>query len=76
MMRAMSGITELDEMLRGGFMQGDSVLAAGSVGTGKITLAPQYLVNGVTQFGENGAFHRVRRAHDRFAKKNNDQRSS
>lgn len=59
MMRAMSGITELDEMLRGGFMQGDSVLVAGSAGAGKTTLALQYLVNDVAKFRENGAVHRV-----------------
>ncbi len=35
-------------------MQGDSVPLAGSAGTGKTTLALQYLVNGTMQFGENG----------------------
>jgi len=43
-------------MLRGGFMQGDAVLVAGSAGTGKTTLAVQSLVNGITRFGENGLY--------------------
>ncbi len=54
--RVKTGITELDEMLRGGFMEGDSVMVAGGPGTGKTTLGLQYLVNGVTQFGENGIY--------------------
>jgi circadian clock protein KaiC len=49
-----TGTPELDEMLRGGFMQGDSVLVAGSPGTGKTTLALQHLVKGIEKFGENG----------------------
>ena len=45
--RVRTGIAELDEMLRGGFMKGDAVMVAGSAGCGKTTLALQYLVNGV-----------------------------
>jgi circadian clock protein KaiC len=56
MPRVRTGITELDEMLRGGFMPNDAVMVAGSAGTGKTTLALQYLVNGITQFGENGIY--------------------
>src|SRR5439155_1380370 len=47
---------ELDEMLRGGFMDKDAVMVAGSAGTGKTTLALEYLVNGATQFGEPGIY--------------------
>jgi circadian clock protein KaiC len=43
-------------MLRGGFMEGDSVLVAGSAGSGKTTLALQYLVNGIEKYGENGVY--------------------
>ena len=53
--RVKTGITELDEMLHGGFMQGDAVMIAGSAGTGKTTLALQYLVNGMKQ-GEPGVY--------------------
>lgn len=56
MERIKSGIPELDEMLRGGFMKGDAVLVAGPAGTGKTTFALQYIVNGITQFGENGVY--------------------
>ena len=51
-LRVKTGIVELDEMLRGGFMPGDAVMLAGSAGTGKTTLALQYLVNGV-KLGES-----------------------
>jgi circadian clock protein KaiC len=53
--RVKTGIAELDAMLRGGFMEGDAVLIAGSAGSGKTTLALQYLVNGIG-FGENGVY--------------------
>ncbi len=54
--RVKTGILELDEMLRGGFMEGDAVLVAGSAGTGKTTLALQYLINGIVKFGEPGVY--------------------
>jgi circadian clock protein KaiC len=54
--RIRSGIPELDEMLRGGFMPTDAVMIAGAAGTGKTTLALQYIVNGITKFGENGIY--------------------
>ncbi len=56
MTRTRTGISELDEMLHGGFMKGDSTMIIGSTGTGKTILGLQYLVNGVTKFGENGMF--------------------
>jgi circadian clock protein KaiC len=54
-LRVKTGIVELDEMLRGGFMPGDSVMLAGSAGSGKTTLGLQYLVNGV-KLGEPGIY--------------------
>ncbi len=54
-LRIKTGIVELDEMLRGGFMPGDAVMLAGSAGTGKTTLGLQYLVNGV-KLGEPGIY--------------------
>jgi circadian clock protein KaiC len=56
MSRTKSGIDELDNMLGGGFLAGDAVMLAGSAGAGKTTLALQYIVNGVTKFGENGIY--------------------
>jgi circadian clock protein KaiC len=54
--RVKTGIAALDEMLRGGFMEGDSVLIAGGAGSGKTTLALEYLVNGIVKFGEPGLY--------------------
>jgi len=56
MARNKTGILELDEMLRGGFMDKDAVMVAGSAGTGKTTLALEYLVNGATKFGQPGIY--------------------
>lgn len=53
--RICTGIVELDRMLNGGFMDGDAVLLAGSTGTGKTTLALQYLVNGIG-YGDPGVY--------------------
>ena len=53
--RVRTGITELDEMLHGGFMEGDAVMVAGAAGCGKTTLALQYLVNGVKN-GDPGVY--------------------
>jgi circadian clock protein KaiC len=47
------GIPELDKMLDGGVREGDSVLIAGSSGTGKSVLATQFIAEGVRQ-GESG----------------------
>src|SRR2546425_2442872 len=54
-LRLKTGIVELDEMLRGGFMPGDAVMIAGSAGMGKTTLGLQYLVNGI-RLGEPGVY--------------------
>ncbi len=54
--RVPTGIPGFDEMLKGGFLRTDSVLCAGSAGTGKTTLALQYLVNGAQLYGENGIY--------------------
>ena len=47
------GIPELDVMLDGGVREGDSVLIAGSSGTGKSVLATQFIAEGINQ-GEPG----------------------
>lgn len=48
-----TGCKGLDEMLRGGFLEGSAVLVEGSAGTGKTTLATQFIMEGVRQ-GEHG----------------------
>jgi circadian clock protein KaiC len=47
------GVPELDEMLGGGIPEGDSLLIAGSSGTGKSLLATQFIAAGLRQ-GEPG----------------------
>lgn len=43
-------------MLGGGILTGDSAMVVGGTGTGKTILVLQSLVNGVTQFNENGIY--------------------
>ncbi len=50
-----TGIPGLDEMLEGGFPKGYTILISGGPGTGKSTLAMQFLVSGVEK-GENGIY--------------------
>jgi circadian clock protein KaiC len=47
------GIPELDKMLGGGIIEGDSLLVAGPSGTGKSALATQFIAEGLRQ-GEPG----------------------
>jgi circadian clock protein KaiC len=47
------GIPELDDMLGGGILEGDSLLVAGPSGTGKSALATQFIAEGIRQ-GEPG----------------------
>ena len=66
MNRVETGIPKLDEMLNGGFMRGDAVMVAGGAGTGKSTLALQYIVNGITRFGEKGIYVTFEQLPDQF----------
>jgi circadian clock protein KaiC len=47
------GIPELDKMMGGGILEGDSVLVAGPSGTGKSALATQFIAEGIRR-GEPG----------------------
>jgi circadian clock protein KaiC len=51
--RLSMGIPELDQMLGGGILEGDSVLVAGPSGTGKSALATQFIGEGLRR-GEAG----------------------
>lgn len=52
---ASSGIKGLDDILRGGFVRDEMHLVEGSSGTGKTTLALQFLLTGV-RAGESGLY--------------------
>ncbi len=52
--RVSTGVSGLDEMISGGFLPGSAVLVQGAPGTGKTSLALQYLVHGATQCDEAG----------------------
>ena len=45
--RLSTGIAELDTMMNGGLLQGDSLLVAGPSGTGKSALATQFIAEGL-----------------------------
>ena len=51
--RLSTGIAELDTMLGGGILAGDSLLVAGPSGTGKSALATQFIAEGLRR-GESG----------------------
>ncbi len=51
--RLSTGISELDKMMNGGILEGDSVLISGPSGTGKSALATQFLADGL-RHGEAG----------------------
>lgn len=51
--RLSCGVPEVDEMMGGGIPEGDSLLVAGSSGTGKSLLGTKFIVEGIRQ-GEPG----------------------
>jgi circadian clock protein KaiC len=52
--RVRTGVTGLDEMLYGGFLEGSAVLVQGATGTGKTTLGLQFLYTGIVEEREPG----------------------
>ena len=51
--RVKTGCGGLDEITRGGLLEGSATLVEGSAGTGKTTLALQFIMQGVKE-GEHG----------------------
>ncbi len=49
-------IPGLDEMLKGGILQGRNILLSGPCGSGKSTFAMQFIYNGVMKHGEAGLY--------------------
>ncbi len=54
--RELTGIPGLDILLEGGFPSGSSIVVEGGPGTGKTTLAMQYIANGAEKYGRKGVF--------------------
>jgi circadian clock protein KaiC len=52
--RVKTGIAGLDEMLGGGFLPQSANLIEGAPGTGKTTMALQFIYNGIIESGESG----------------------
>lgn len=52
--RVTTGVRGLDEMLSGGFLPGSTVLVRGAPGTGKTSLALQFLIHGAARKNEPG----------------------
>lgn len=52
--RTKIGIPTFDDMLFGGFLAGSANLLEGAPGTGKTTLAMQFIYNGIVQYDEPG----------------------
>lgn len=51
-----TGISGLDEITLGGFPKGRPTLVCGGAGCGKTMLAMEFLVRGITEYGESGVF--------------------
>ena len=51
-----TGVPGLDELLNGGIPEGRVVLVVGGPGSGKTTLASQFLYKGISDYNENGVF--------------------
>jgi KaiC/GvpD/RAD55 family RecA-like ATPase len=56
MERIKSCIQGLDDLIEGGFPKGSKILVTGTPGTGKSTLALQFIVKGAELYGEKGLF--------------------
>jgi circadian clock protein KaiC len=56
MARILTGVGGLDDITRGGLVEGDSVVVAGAPGTGKTSLGMQFIYSGITQYDEPGFF--------------------
>jgi circadian clock protein KaiC len=54
--KAPTGIRGLDELTGGGLPRGRPTLVCGPAGSGKTLLAMEFLVRGISEFGETGVF--------------------
>src|SRR4051794_815761 len=54
--KVLTGVSGLDEVTGGGLPLGRPTLVCGPAGCGKTLLAMEFLVRGITEFGEPGVF--------------------
>ena len=66
--RLSTGLPELDKMMGGGIPEGDSLLVAGSTGTGKSLLGTKFIVNGL-EHGEPGIVAMFEERPDEYAER-------
>ena len=64
--RVKTGIEGLDKMLNGGFIRGRVILLSGPAGTGKSTIAMQYVYNGATRYNEPSLYVTLEEARDKI----------
>lgn len=51
-----TGMPGLDKMLKGGFLSGRNILLSGPCGSGKTTIAMQFIHNGASKYNEQGLY--------------------
>ena len=56
MTKIKTGISGLDEMLHGGILLGKNILVSGPCGSGKTTIAMQFVLNGIKNTNEPGLY--------------------
>lgn len=66
--KTISGIPGFDEIVGGGLPQGRVVLLLGEPGAGKTILCSQFLLNGLTKFGENGLYVSMEEGRGHYAR--------
>jgi KaiC/GvpD/RAD55 family RecA-like ATPase len=66
--RVPTGIPGLDDIMGGGLPRARSILISGTCGTGKTTLAIQYLINGIIKYNEPGILITLEQNRDELQK--------
>ncbi|HMK83884.1 MAG TPA: ATPase domain-containing protein [Candidatus Bathyarchaeia archaeon] len=66
--KTLTGIPGFDEIVGGGFPQGRVVLILGEPGAGKTILCTQFLLNGLTKYGENGLYVSMEEGRGHYAR--------
>jgi circadian clock protein KaiC len=61
-----TGIAGIDRMLGGGLPQGAINTVSGPTGSGRSTLALQFLVNGARKYGETGLYVAIEESHEQI----------